>query len=42
MVVPFLMSSFNYLESFNNGYIDSLFEEYYDKFIILKEVTMYG
>lgn len=42
MVVPFLMLSFNCLESSNSGYIDSLFEDYYDKFIILKEVTMYG
>lgn len=42
MVVPFLMLSFNCLESSNSGYIDSLFEEYYDKFIILKEVAVYG
>lgn len=42
MVVPFLMLSFNRYESSNSGYIDSLFEEYYDKFIILKEVTVYG
>lgn len=42
MVVPFLMSSFNYLESFNSGYIDSLFEGNYNKLIILREVTVYG
>lgn len=42
MVVPFLMLSFNRYESSNSGYIDFVFEDYYDKFIILKEVTVYG
>lgn len=42
MVVPFLMLPFNCLESSNSGYIDFVFEDYYDKFIIFKEVTMYG